>query len=922
MTDGQEKSISRRERRKQWKKQARERAVAWLREKRGAGGRAERKQLRASRRIAVKKWKHTLDALPIDERRDQMAAYRVFRRRIRPGRRVGWGVVLALILVVVMGLGPMLPMLTEVLQSQKYTDSGVEVDRARARGQALSAEICSEGFVLLKNDEDFLPLRSNRRLSVFGDDAYNFVYGGSGSAGADQSDAESLFDAFAANGLDYDRELDALYRSRLSEVGGGAGSTGDMVRSFLGLGGEDDGDWLDLEISVIEKARLYSDTALVVLSSQELESSEIDPAQLQPMKPGTARAALIDAVCEAFEHVIVVINSGNVMELGFLEDYDAVDAAVWVGSPGPHGCEELAKLLTGRTNPSGRTVDTWPVSIEREPAYAAYGDHSYDGMDMHVMSYDEGIYVGYRYYETWFGGDEADYAENVVYPFGYGLSYTSFTEELTDFSDDGEQLRATVEVRNTGSAAGRQVVQLYFMPPYYPGGIEKSAIELAAFGKTGELQPGESEELTLSFDVRDMSSYSTERGCFVLEHGDYRVALGRDVHAALLSEDYRTYSVPSDILYREDDATGAEISGLFTFAEGNIRYMSRADMDFFPVKPSGYAAPQTLAAELAEYERALTPYSQEHSEQPRYGKYNSLMLKDLKGLDYDDERWELFLDQFTLGELCALSANGGWHTGRVARLGVPAMRLLDGPSGLNSMLAPLDAVAYPMSSVLSSTWDTELARRLGEAIGDEARVCGVNGWYAPAMNIHRLSVGGRNNEYYSEDPALSGAFAAQTVAGVQSRGVIAFIKHFVCNDVELNARSDVSIQVSEQALREIYLRPFELAVKQGGAAGVMSSFSRLGAQWCGGSGALLRELLREEWGFCGVVSTDACLGPWMDAELTVKNGNDLMLDMGLQRSEARLKSACKDDPIGTAWALRDCAHNICYTIVNITGLCG
>lgn len=909
--------------RKLWRAEAKEKAEAYLSRLRAAKTLSEKSRIKSKLKKSVKEWKDGLSTVDKKERKAQKKAYKAFKRRKNRTRRyIIWGAALAVAACVIISVAPIVSMLMKVMGSQQYVNSGEAVEAARAAGTGLSTEICDEGFVLLKNDDDFLPLTDNRKISIFGDDAYNFVYGGSGSAGADQSGAVTLFEAFEANGISYDRELDSAYRELLPDIGGGGGSIFEMILAFF-TGGSEDSDWFELDESMIDASREYSDTALIVLSSQEVESSEVSLDLLQPMKKGTNKAALIKSVCEKFDHVIIIVNSGNVMELGFMEEYDSIDAALWVGSPGSQGCIELARTLVGGVNPSGRTVDTYPVSIEKEPAYITYGDNSYTNLDMHVFTYNEGIYVGYRYYETWFGHDAKAYKENVVYPFGHGLSYTEFSERITGFDADEDSIRVEVRVENTGDTAGKNVVELYFMPPYYEqSNIEKSAIELAAFGKTGELQPGQSETLTLTFDTRDMSSYSTQSGCYILERGEYRLAIGKNVHEALLSGDTYSYNVEADVMYKTDDATGTAITNLFGFAEGEVIYMSRSDKQgTFPQRQKQYVASDEVIAAKAEYEKAKTPYTEMYSAEPKYGAENGIALSDLGGLSYDDEKWELFLDQFTIDELITLMANGGWHTEEINRLGVPSARLLDGPSGINSMFSSLDAVAYPMETVVSSSWNVELARRLGEAIGDEANACGVNGWYAPAMNIHRTSIGGRNNEYYSEDPMLSGKFGAATVEGAQSKGVIAFMKHFVCNDVELNARSGVYVWVNEQSLREIYLRPFEMSVKEGGAAGAMTAFSHLGVEWCGGSSALLQTLLREEWGFEGAVTTDACLGGWMNAELAAKNGNDLMLEMGLQNSVGVLKKAYRRDPVGVAYGLRRCAHNICFAIVNMTNLC-
>lgn len=893
--------------RKEWKAEAKARAAGFLRIKRSLHGR-DRRELKEEQRSAVNDWRSSLWSLDKKERKAQKKAFKAYKKRLkRTPRMMALGLAAVLIVSGAVAAAPVVSVFTGMYASQNYVLSGPAVDAAREAGYRVSAEICDEGFVLLKNDNGMLPLRNDIKLNVFGDDAYNFVFGASGTAGAKQNGAVGIFEAMDKAGIAYNHDLDSIYRK--------AELKGDSQPGKA--------DWHMLSDDDIRNAGSYSDTAMIVLSSMEVEADEVSTDLLQPSKGSSNKAAMIRKICESFEHVIVIVNSGNVMELGFTEEYPSVGAVLWVGSPGPFGCTELMRVLKGEVNPSGHTVDTWPVSIEKEPGFITYGDNTYSNIKdkLHVFTYNEGIYVGYRYYETWFEGDETAYRNNVVYPFGHGLSYTSFKQELTDVDVINDTVKAKVKVTNTGSVSGKDVVQLYFMPPWNAESrIEKSVIELGGFAKTSDLAPGASETVEISYDLRDMSSYSKYDACYVLEAGDYKIGIGKNVHDAATGGMNITYSVPETIKYTTDDTTGVTIRNLFDHAQGsneNIVYMSRSDKaGTFPVKPEAYIASQSFIDELKEYENYYSDHSSKGSE-PVTGAENGIKLSDLKGLAYDDPKWEKFLDQFTIDELINMQANGGWHTIAVDRLGVPGTTILDGPSGINSMMKSMDAVIYPMETVVSSSWNREMAYKLGIAVGDECNAYGINSWYAPAMNIHRISIGGRNNEYYSEDPMLSGILAAETVKAVQSKNVAAVMKHFVCNDVELNARSNVTVWADQQALREIYLRPFEVTVKEGGAAGVMSSFSRLGPKWCGGNSELLNDLLREEWGFKGFVTTDACLGGWMNAEAAARNGNDLMLEMGLQRSVSKLKKAYKSDPVGIAWALRDCAHNICYAIVNV-----
>lgn len=901
---------------KTYKKQARSEAALYLKDRASLSSRSERKAFSANWKQKKKVYKTELKSLDAPEKSARKKAFRAFRRRLHRKRRCSWLLFIALLLVCLWFVGgPSFTMFMRMRASQHYTSGGSDADIARANGYALSAEICDEGFVLLKN-ESLLPL-AEKTLNVFGDDAYNFVF----SENPSPDEPVSLFAALDQNGIEYNKDLDASYRELLAGASGNSGSLKEKLFSFMRRGSRQD-DWHMPSSSMISKAKEYSSQALIVLSAEEAKSMDLSLAQLQPAAGASAKAQLIDTVCHEFDHVILVINSGNVMELGFVNEYDSIDAVLWVGIPGPQGCSELAKMLTGEISPSGRTVDTWPVSLVQDPSYPTYGSHSYaNELGLHLLSYDEGIYVGYRYYETRFGADEKDYRKNVVFPFGYGLSYTSFTEELSSLSEKDGILTAEITVTNTGDADGRDVVELYFMPPWYLGsGIEKSAIELAGFTKTAVLAPEEEETVTISFPVRDMASWSSGNGCYVLERGEYKIAAGKDVHAALCSKKFETYIAEDDVFYKTDDRTDAVLASRFASASGDSSSLSRSSWEnTFPAAKDQYLASAEIKQARREYEKASSGTAQKT--EPAYSASNDLVLADLKGIPYEDEKWEAFLDELTVEDMILLTANGGWHTESIDSAGIPASRLLGDSAGITSFFTRLDSVSYPAACVLSSSWNTDLASSFGEAIAAEAKAYGVNGWYAPSANIHRSALGGQNAENYSEDPYLSGKMASAVASAVQENGILTFMKHFVCRDTELNADSNLSIRLNEQALREIYLRPFEISVKEGGTSGIMTASTRLGVEWCGGSSALLQDVLRGEWGFRGAVTSDVCFGSWMDAELAVKNGNDLMLELGARQSDQMLRRAYKNDPIGTAWALRNSAHDICYALVNSTELC-
>ena len=766
----------------------------------------------------------------------------------------------------------------------------------------------------LKNENDLLPL-ANKKVNIFGDDAYNFKYSGGGSGAVDLTNCITLFQGLEMAGIEYNPELHQMYQN----MGNDAENTGSnnivaMVTSFLfGAETEDINSNEYLTADVLASAKAYSDQAIVVLSNDVVESSD---SSLEALKLTPNRQELIRTVAENFEHVIILVNVGNATELGIVDEYDSIEAVVWTGIPGTQGCVSLGKVLTGEINPSGRLVDTYAYDVSSAPASENFGDYKYENIEgMSFINYNEGIYIGYRYYETRYAGDEEGYWNAVQYPFGYGLSYTDFTWETVGFAVENESVTWEVKVTNAGDVAGKDVVQLYFCAPYIPGGIEKAAIELAAYDKTELLAPGESETLTLSFPVRDMSSYDMNAEAYVLDAGTYEIKLARNVHDIV---EVKPHQVADTVVYDTDEVTGTTIENRFDYANGGLTYLSRNDWE--GTYPDDSTVNYTASEELLAAVDAYNNPAPSTEEMPVTGADNGILLSDLKGLAYEDPKWEQFLDQFTYEELKTLFAEGGWHSVAIDRLGIPDTRMLDGPAGINSMMVPVSAAAYPTEMMVASTWNDDLAYQLGSYIGAEAVAYDVQVWYAPAMNLHRTAQGGRNFEYYSEDPVLSGMMAAATIRGAQEQGVMVTIKHFVMNNEETNARSGIYCWANEQSMRELYLRPFEIAVKQGGATGAMTAFTHLGYKWCGANSELLQDVLRDEWGFVGMVTTDAALAGFMDAALACVNGNDLMLEMGLADSANVVEEAYKTDPVGILLGLRECAHNLCYSILNYTNV--
>ena len=627
--------------------------------------------------------------------------------------------------------------------------------------------------------------------------------------------------------------------------------------------------------------------------------------------------AMFDMVKENFEKVIVLINSSSPMELGFLEN-EKVDAAMWIGGPGSVGLQGVANALCGEVNPSGRLVDTYAYDATSSPAYMNIGDFTYTGTEHEnggmlggvapykFMNYQEGIYVGYRYYETAAQDGYINYDETVQYPFGYGLSYTTFEQKMGALSTEGDAVSVDVTVTNTGNVPGKEVVQLYYTPPYTKGGIEKSHVVLAAFDKTEELKPGESQTLTLSFQKEDMASYDyKEAKAYVLEKGDYVIKLMKNSHDVI---DQRTYKVNETVVNRESDLV--EATNQFDDVAGDIAYVSRAD--WAGTMPKEKAKDQVPSEEVLKALQNTEVETDPDAEDIVFKKHG-LTLKDVKGLEYDDPKWEQLLEQLSIQDMEQLIGMSGWQSVRIGSVGKPEVLDVDGPAGLNGLINGTKGNQYTSAVVVGSTWNTKLPEEFGKALGDEAYANKVSGIYGPAMNIHRTPFSGRNFEYYSEDGLLSGKMGAAMVRGCNEKNVYTYIKHFALNDQETNAIGGAN-WCNEQAMRELYLKPFELSVKEGKSKAIMTTWSRVGATWAGASKPLLQNVLRDEWGFEGFVITDnAMMGDFQNADQGIAAGNDMMLS-------STQKEITIDETAEGRQMMRKACHNILYVVANSNAL--
>lgn len=831
-------------------------------------------------------------------------------------------VLLAVVIVINLAVMNFYVMINQFLHRNTADPETVVNETQVAR--EVTEQIEEEGLVLLRNEKNALPM-TETKANVFGFASDAIIYGGSGSGAADESKNVNLKTALENVGIEVNEELSDFYKQKNDEAKAKNGVTIALSDYSVKEPSVD-----NYENGLLEHAKDFSDTAIVVFGRAGGEGADM-PMDMAAYEGGTEgrhymeltenEEAMFDMVKENFEKVIVLINSSSPMELGFLEN-EKVDAAMWIGGPGSVGLQGVANALCGEVNPSGRLVDTYAYDATSSPAYMNIGDFTYTGTEHEnggmlggvvvgvapykFMNYQEGIYVGYRYYETAAQDGYINYEETVQYPFGYGLSYTTFEQKMGELSADGDSISVDVTVTNTGKVPGKEVVQLYYTPPYTKGGIEKSHVVLAAFDKTDVLKPGESQTLTLSFMKEDMASYDyKDAKAYVLEKGDYAIKLMKNSHDVI---DQRTYKVKETVVNRESDLV--EATNQFDDVAGDITYVSRADWE--GTMPKEKAKDQAPSKEVLKALQNTKVETDPDAEDIVFKKHG-LTLKDVKGLPYNDPKWEQLLEQLSIKDMEQLIGMSGWQSVRIGSVGKPEVLDVDGPAGLNGLINGTKGNQYTSAVVVGSTWNTELPEAFGEALGDEAYANKVSGIYGPAMNIHRTPFSGRNFEYYSEDALLSGKMGAAMVRGCNEKNVYTYIKHFALNDQETNAIG-VANWCNEQVMREIYLKPFELSVKEGESKAIMTTWSRIGATWAGASKPLLQNVLRDEWGFEGFVITDnAMMGDFQNADQAIAAGNDMMLS-------STQKEITIDETAEGRQLMRKACHNILYVVANSNAL--
>lgn len=882
-------------------------------------------------------------------------------------------------------------------EDTNYFETGYNSKEELAQaGAEVSERLHEEGVVLLKNN-GVLPLDSSASVSTLSHSSIDFVPCGTGAADIDVSDGPSFKEALESRGLKVNPTLWDFYES-------GAGST--YIRTPGKLSNQTEGGGRDsftvnevpMDVytdDVMASLTSYNDAAIVTLSRVSGEGADL---AIDGFVDGTnilelteTEKELLKMANENFEKVIVLINSTNAVECDFIDNPDyGIDAVLWVGYTGEWGLNGVADILVGNANPSGRLVDTYCYDNTTAPSMVGiYGSNysNYDPEDTEhwfdvyngqldgnhaYIIYQEGIYIGYRYYETRYedtvlgtaNTGDYDYASTVKYPFGYGLSYTTFeySDYGVEYDRSSDSFNVTVTVTNTGNVAGKEVVQVYFQSPYteydVENGIEKASIELCGFDKTELLEAGASETVTIHVPREELACYD-ENGAktYILDAGDYYLTVGKDAHDALnnvlaakgyTTENGMTEDGNADMTYLYNvshmdtetyavsSATGAEITNQFDSADltqygYDITYLSRSNWTGTWPKEMELTATDEMFADGLYMYQTYTGIEGSETEMPTMGASNGLTLAMMIGKDYDDPAWEDLLDQLTFSEMAVLIGQGYHNTAVAASVSKPATTDDNGPQGFTQSLTGVaeSITAYSDENIMAATFNVELIEEVGESLGADTLELGASGLYGPAMNIHRNAYAGRNFEYYSEDPFLSGTIAAAEVKGIQSKGVYVYIKHFALNDSETMCRC-ISTWANEQAIREIYLTPFEKAVVDGGAYNVMNAFARIGVVWSGAHEGLMTNVLRDEWGMKGFALTDfsgnaafAQYGIMMksfDVAWGLLAGTDSWDSSAVQWTDD-LNNLYKNDP-DIVQAMRQASHRILYTVANSNAMNG
>ena len=832
----------------------------------------------------------------------------------------------------------------------------------------------SEGLVLLTNENNALPLPAKAKVSFFAQGSVTLNYGSSGSSATDTDTYGSLKDAFESKDFSVNADLWQWYKSRTNNLR--KNTVEGLVKTYT----VNESEWSDVRAVNSENFANYGDAAIVTLSRDSGEGFDVSTRgsdgidgsylSLTRQEEDLLKGLTSLKASGIFERIIVLLNSAVPIQLDFLFDSGIkIDACLWVGNVGMTGALGIADVFAGDVNPSGRLTDTFCRDNFSSPAMASwilnnngifsqeYGNaaqYNLNSSQKHYGVYVEGIYVGYRYYETRYedyvtGKDksgEYDYSE-VAFPFGHGLSYTSFSYgDFTVTENDEKSFNVSVKVTNTGNKAGREVVQIYLQKPYIQGGVEKASVELVGFTKTGELAAGKDETVNITVNKEVFKSYDALTAkTYVMDAGKYYLAAGTDAHDALNNllalkgfspentENRMTAAGNKDlaavalqlegtdtVTFSKSVETGVKITNQFDFADINlyenrgsnrVTYLSRSDWQ--GTWPKGKVelnvASTAMMQDLSSHKKIQEDNAQKP---PEYNVQSGSLLITLRGLDYDHEAWDKLLNQLTYEEMALLISNAAFGTSTLDSISLKETKASDGPTAVTGSVT---GTSFPSEGIWASTFDTEMIEKVGDFLAEDARLNGVDTMYAPGMNIHRTPFGGRAHEYFSEDPYLTATAAIAEVSGMKKKGVIGVLKHFAFNDEE-SARNGICIWLNEQSAREIYLLPFEYAMRpsMGGAIGAMSSFNRAGTLWTGASRALQMTVSREEWNYQGYFITDMASSNgalFMTYDDGIFNGTDLFLGSGS-------KTALKEWKNSVAFKnrVREATHRVLYVTVN------
>ncbi len=910
-------------------------------------------------------------------------------------------IVILVSIINILSFGPLNVLVSQYLGGSRKIAGGNEYyikdfetkEEAKYAGLKLSQEICEEGFVLLKNDNNCLPLLNNEiKISVFGKNSVNLVYGGTGSGAVSSKDAKTIFESLKDAGFKYNEDLKLFYENNnQSGLGREKIKIEDAVPFGFSTAETPISSYSNSLISTFDE---YNDAALVVISRIGGEGNDMPTTMRKSATDfekvfGAAsendhyleldqnEQDMLQMVCEHFDKVVLIVNSSTPIELGFLVDSNAynddlslnhydykshIDSCVWIGGPGEAGIMALGRLLKGEVNFSGRTVDTWAKDFTKTTSYNNIswgGENKADSYysketgkmipsSFYFIDYEENIYIGYRYYETAYqehlNGNypSFDYSKEVVYPFGYGLSYTTFDWETVKTSipaggkiEKDLEISISVEVTNTGSVIGRDVVEIYAEAPYTSGGIEKSSSVLVGFAKTDEIKPGKKETVTISFTPYDFASYdyndknnNSFKG-YELDAGSYKFKIMKNSHDLV---DAIEYHIDTEIKFEKDSTTNYDVINRYDDASAQLQtLLSRSNfIDTWPQRRSVLekTVDQKFVDEVnkKDSKNPLTSSSPEvlnsNLTVAKKRSFEGLKIYDLIGLEYTDSKWDELIAQITKSSMMDLANKAAFRTEPIDYIGKVETLETDGPVGFVNFMSTstfFGTCSYPSECVLGSTWNTDLLYRMGENVGNEGLIgdytSPYSGWYAPGVNIHRSPFGGRNYEYFSEDPFLTGKLASSEILGAKSKGVYCYIKHFALNEQETN-REGVCVWSTEQAMREIYLKPFEFAVKEGKTTAVMSSFNRIGSVWAGGDYRLLTEILRNEWGFKGSVLSDFATQRFMDSKQMMYAGGNLLLN-----NTGYDDWYDSSNPLDT-YVLKKCTKDTLYTIANSNAMNG